>query len=74
MRGRNPSAAPGLEDGRGRATHGASLFVSNLSIFEPSCDKSSRRLCRAGDHEVREVLEYPVVFQRVVNHAQEFAG
>lgn len=28
MRGRNPSAAPGLEDGRGRATHGASLFVS----------------------------------------------
>ena len=28
MRGRNPSVAPGLEDGRGRATYGASLFVS----------------------------------------------
>jgi hypothetical protein len=27
MRGRNPSAAPGLEDGRGRAAIGASLFV-----------------------------------------------
>ncbi len=27
MRGRNPSAAPGLEDGRGRAIRGASLFV-----------------------------------------------
>jgi hypothetical protein len=28
MRGRNPSAAPGLEDGRGRAAIGASSFVS----------------------------------------------
>jgi hypothetical protein len=42
MRGRNPSAAPGLEDGRGRAAIGTSLFVSaELSIFELSCDKSS---------------------------------
>ena len=42
MRGRNPSAAPGLEDGRGRAKTGTSLFVSpKMSIFELSCDKSS---------------------------------
>jgi hypothetical protein len=46
MRGRNPSAAPGLEDGRGRATIGASLFVStncpslSLHAINPSatCD------------------------------------
>jgi hypothetical protein len=42
MRGRNPSAAPGLEDGRGRATIGApSLFCAESSIFELSCDKCS---------------------------------
>lgn len=42
MRGRNPSAAPGLEDGQGRAAVGASLFAfAELSIFELSCDKSS---------------------------------
>ena len=30
MRGRNPSAAPGLEEGRGRAVIGASSFVSPI--------------------------------------------
>lgn len=80
MRGRNPSATPGLEEGRGRAAIGTPWFVAaGLSLFELSCDKSS---CEArlglsgglGEHKVREVLEHPVVLQRVVNHPQELAG
>ena len=80
MRGRNPSAAPGLEDGRGRAALGEPSFAfAGLSIFELSCDKSScearpvasRRL---GEHEVGEVREDPVVLQGVVDHAQELLG
>ena len=77
MRGRNLSAVPGLEDGRGRTHWGTPSFAfGNLSIFEQSCDKSS---CEArlavsgclGQHEVGEIGKNPVIFQRVVDHAQE---
>ena len=77
MRGRNPSAVPGLEDGRGRIQTGTSSFAfCNLSIFELSCDKSSceARLVvsgRFGQYEVGEIGKNPVIFQRVVDHAQE---
>lgn len=65
-----------------RARHriGAPLFVSRkMSIFELSCDKSNRRNHEsspgfAGDHEIREVLEHPVVLERFEDDARELLG